>query len=242
MWVIGPDQSLAMRQLFAVCEQLGIGKKSDFNHVSYGYVGLKDEDGAFKKMSSRAGTVVLIDDVINTVKQTIRERFDEEERHEESVREDLSEKLALAALKFSFLKSDRNQGLAFDINESVDIHGDSGMYIMYAFVRTQSILRKAESEYNNSFVNPEKLGYEAELVRSLLYFNDVVIKSTTDLSVHHVAQYLLEISSEFNSWYAKETILDGSNEEAWRLKVVDAVAVTLKNGLALLGIDTVSEM
>ena len=63
VWVIGPEQSLAMKQLFTVSEQLGIGKVEDFTHVPYGYVGLKDGDGGFKKMSSREGTVVLIDDV-----------------------------------------------------------------------------------------------------------------------------------------------------------------------------------
>ena len=71
IWVIGPEQSLAMQQLFAVCEELGIGKREDFIHIPYGYMGLKDETGNFKKMSSRAGTVLLIDDLLDTVKENI---------------------------------------------------------------------------------------------------------------------------------------------------------------------------
>ena len=116
------------------------------------------------------------------------------------------------------------------------------MYVMYTYVRTQSILRKAGASSAGPLSVPAELGTEATLVRSLLYFEDVVKKSVDDLSVHHVAQYLLELSSEFNSWYAKETILDGSDREAYRLAIVEAVGVTLQNGLQLLGIDTVDEM
>lgn len=241
VWVTGPEQSLAFQQLFAVCEQLGIGKRDDFTFVTYGYVGLKSETGSFKKMSSRTGTVVFIDDVIDEVKETIKNRFIEEGKHDETTQEDLSEKLALAAVKFSFLKSDKNQSVTFDVEQSVDVQGDSGMYVMYTYVRTQSILKKGQKG-QVIVIPPDKLNEESALLQSLLYFDEVVNKSVADLSVHHIAQYLLEISSEFNRWYAKETILDGGDREAYKLAVVEGVAITLQNGLGLLGIDTVSEM
>lgn len=242
VWVVGPEQTLAMKQLFAVCEQLGIGNLSDFTHVSFGYVGLKGELGEFKKMSSRAGTVVFIDEVIDEVKYTIKERFVAEGKHDEVTTEVLSETLALAAVKFAFLKSDRNQGISFDVEQSVDVHGDSGTYVMYTYVRTQSILRKAEVVEGSGYTIPTELGEEAELLRTLLYFEAVVVKATDDLSVHHVAQYLLEVCSAFNSWYAKEVILDGSSREAYKLEVVMATGIVIKNGLALLGISTIDEM
>ncbi len=242
VWVTGPEQSLAFKQLFAVCEQLGIGKLEDFTFITYGYVGLKDETGAFKKMSSRTGNVVLIDDVIDEVKEKIKVRFEEEEKHDKPTQEILSEKLALAAVKFSFLRSDRSQSMSFDVEQSVDVHGDSGMYVMYAYVRTQSIIKKAGSAGTGQIVIPTELGEEATLIRSLLYFDDVVKKSVADLSVHHVAQYMLEVCSEFNSWYAKETIIDGTEKETYKLVIVEAVSVTLKNGFNILGIETINEM
>ncbi|MEN9922446.1 MAG: hypothetical protein RL097_723 [Candidatus Parcubacteria bacterium] len=242
VWIVGPEQTLAMKQLFAVCEQLGIGRVSDFTHVSFGYVGLKGALGEFKKMSSRAGTVVLIDDVIDEVKLTIKKRFVVEGKFDEALAEERSEKLALAAVKFAFLKSDRNQGITFDVEQSLDVAGDSGMYVMYAFVRTQSILRKAGVVGIREFAMPETLGEEAELLRTLLYFEGVVIKATEDLSVHHIAQYLLELCSVFNSWYAKEVILDGSEKQSYKLALVEAVGITIENGLTLLGIETVNEM
>ena len=242
VWVVGPEQTLHMKQLFAVCEQLGIGKVSDFTHVPYGNVGLKSTDGKATKMSSRAGTVILADDVIDAVKTTIKAHFDEKGRHETQVRDQIAETLALAAVKFAFLKMDKMQDIAFDIEQSVDVQGDSGMYVLYTFVRTQSILRKAGSEAAGQVHAPAELGPEADLLRTLLYFEDVMKKSVDDLSVHHVAQYLLEVCSEFNSWYAKETVLDGSDREACKLQLVAATAQVIHNGLALLGIETVDEM
>jgi arginyl-tRNA synthetase len=238
VWVVGPEQSMSFKQLFASCEQLGIGKVADFTHVTYGYVGLKGADGGFQKMSSRAGTVVLIDDVIDGVKENILERFaaDEKEQNEET-----AEILALGAVKFAFLKSDRTQDMTFDPEQSVDVQGDSGMYVLYTYVRTQSILRKAGDRTLATFT-PTEANAEYPLVRTLLYFEDVVAKAASDLSVHHIAQYLLELSSEFNSWYAKDVVLDGSTSEEYKLALTKAVGITLQNGLRILGIETVDKM
>jgi arginyl-tRNA synthetase len=152
-----------------------------------------------------------------------------------------AETLAVGAVKFAFLKSDRTQDITFDLEQSVDIHGDSGMYVLYTFVRTQSILRKAGERTLSEFV-PTEGSVEHSLVRSLLYFEDVIKKSADDLSVHHIAQYLLELSSEFNSWYAKDMVLDDSVSEEYKLAITTAVGVTLQNGLRILGIETVDKM
>ena len=241
VWVVGPEQSLAFKQLFAVCEQLGIGRVEDFTHIAYGYVGLKDVDGNYQKMSSRKGTAIFVDDFIDEVKSSIKARFAEEDKHDEATREELSEILALAAVKFALLKSDNTLDLAFDINEAVDVQGDTGMYVLYTYVRTQSILRKSEAVILDS---SEVLAAQEErsLVRLLCYYESVVAKSVHDMSAHHISQYLLELASEFNSWYAKEIVLDGSDREAYKLSVVSAVAITIKNGLNILGIETVDQM
>ena len=238
LWVVGPEQSLSFKQLFASCEQLGIGALADFSHITYGYVSLKSATKGSYKMSSRAGTVVLIDDVIDGVKETILKRFAADDKEADK---QTAETLALGAVKFTFLKSDRSQDITFDVEQSVDVHGDSGMYVLYAFVRTQSILRKAGERDLNEFVPTEAL-FEHSLVRSLLYFQDVIEKSVDDLSVHHIAQYLLELSSQFNSWYAKDVVLDGSASEEYKLAITKAVGITLQNGLRILGIETVDKI
>lgn len=242
VWVIGPEQSLAMRQLFAVCEQLNIGKIEDFTHITYGYVGLRGDNGGFKKMSSREGTVVLIDDVIDEVKDKIKQKFIAQNREIKDNLNIISEKLALAAVKFSLLRSDRVQDLVFDVDQSIDVNGDSGIYVIYAYVRTQSILRKSKNKNIDNLKFPELFGDEEKLLRNLISFPEVVKRAQENMSVHHVAQYLLEICSAFNSWYGKEIILDGSNKEDYKLLITKAVGIVIKNGLEILGIDTIEEI
>lgn len=233
VWVVGPEQTLAFQQLFAVCEQLGIGRRDDFTHVTYGYVGLR-EDGAFKKMSSRAGTVVLIDEVIDQVREVIAERLREHNEDAADVAAK-AETLALGAVKFAFLRSDRTQEMSFDITQSVDVSGDSGMYVLYTYARAMSLLNKSDATPKATTM-PDAA---ADTVRTLLYYPEVIEKATADLSAHHVSQYLLELCGAFNSWYGQEAFLDGTDEEAARMAVVAAVAQTIKNGLGILGIDTV---
>ncbi len=244
IWVIGPEQSLAMKQMFAACEQLGIGLLSDFTHVSYGYVGLKDAHGNFQKMSSRAGNVVLIDDVIDIVKEKVGG----------------SEELALAAVKFAILKADRNQDIAFDVEQSIETKGDSGVYVLYTYARAKSLLAKSGKKMADIMrtatnlaltkpkagakdVDPALLPQSAlPLYRSIAAFPGAIDRALDDLSVHHIAQHLLELCSVFNSWYANETILDGSPAEAPKLVIVAAVAQVIENGLRLLGAPIVEKV
>lgn len=239
VWVIGPDQTLALRQLFAVCEQLGIGKVRDFTHVSYGYVALADGEGGRKKMSSREGTVVLIDDVIDTVKQALMERSTDEGRELLGA---TAERLALAAVKWSVLRADRTQDLIFDVDRSIELKGDSGIYLLYTYVRARSILRKAEGASVGGGtlegVSEKALG----LLRLLAHYPYIISRAREELSVHHVAQYLLEIASVFNTWYAEEQMLAEDASRSERLAIIEAFTNIVAHGLALMGIETVEEM
>ncbi|MBU4348332.1 MAG: arginine--tRNA ligase [Nanoarchaeota archaeon] len=242
IWVVGSEQSLAMKQLFAVCEQLGIGSLKGFTHISYGYVGLKGDNGDFKRMSSREGKVVLIDDVIDIVRDKILQRFINKGRKDDDLLHSLSEKMALAAVKFSILKSDRTQNFIFDTNQSIEMTGDSGIYVLYSYVRTQSVINKGRNKRlrNTDFFT--KSGQEGYLVKLLMFFPEVVQRAKDDLSVHHIAQYLIEICSAFNTWYSKETILDGSKQQDYKLAITQSVGIVIKNGLEILGIKVPERM
>jgi len=233
IWVVGPEQSLVMKQLFAVCEQLKIGRREEFTHVPYGYVALKAEGGGAKKMSSREGTAVLIDELIDTARQKIL--------GEGAASAEVAEKLALTAVKFSLLKSERTQDIVFDVNQSVELKGDSGVYLLYTYARAKSILRKAV-EAKKKPGRPEALAEPRELLRLLAFFPKIVERSLNVLSSHLVAQFVLQICYDFNAWYSRETILDGSPNESAKLSVVAATAEVIKNSLGILGIETVEEV
>lgn len=243
IWVIGPEQALAMKQLFAVCEQLGIGKIKNFTHIPYGYVGLKDNDGSFKKMSSREGTVVLIDDVIDNAKEKILKRFLDEGKKNDNNLYTLAEKMALAAVKFSLLKSDRNQNLSFDVNQSIETIGDSGVYALYTYARIQSILRKNKNSIlSKKSKERQEQEQEKELLNLMIFFTEVIKKSIEDFSAHHIAQYLIELCSAFNVWYGKEIILDGSEQQSYKVAITEATGIIIKNGLSILGIETIEQL
>jgi arginyl-tRNA synthetase len=239
MWVIGPEQSMAMKQMFAVCEQLGIGRLADFTHVAYGYVGLKTDEG-YKKMASREGTVVLIDDLLDLAKAKIMARLTTDDRQIDDP-ELLSEKLALAAVKFSLLKVERTQDITFDLERAIDAQGDTGVYLLYTYVRINSILQKAKLA-GEVLIAPQESDVASELIKDLALFSAVVARARESYSVHHISQYLLQLCGAFNGWYNKEMILDGSDVQSHKLAVAQATSMVIKNGLALLGIDVVERM
>jgi arginyl-tRNA synthetase len=147
IWDVGNDQLLYLRQLFAICEQLGIGKREEFFHLNYGYVSLKSGE----KMSSRRGTVVKADELLDLLRGKVEKIMDQVSRPkvEDSARpkkedgEEVAEKVALAAIKYGLLRTYRVNDIQFDPEASVSLKGDSGPYLQYAYARCQSVLKKA---------------------------------------------------------------------------------------------------
>ena len=238
-WVIGPEQSLAMQQMFAVCEELGIGRRADFTHIPYGYMSIKGQG----KMSSRKGNVVFIDDVIDDAKSEIKKIMSEKDAQISDV-ESVSEILALGAVKFAVLKVARMQDVAFDVSESTSLQGDSGPYLQYATVRANSILKKVIklSSYQVESKMPENW-QTTNLERMFEKFESVILRSGRELSPHYIVTYLLQLSAEFNSFYAEHKIIDEADlSSPYKLALTQSFANIMTIGLGLLGISVPEEM
>ncbi len=198
------------------------------------------------KMSSRTGDVIRVLDLVDDVKSVIRERM------QDASDEDITT-VAVGAIKYSILKNGTNKNITFDFNTSISFNGDSGPYLQYTYARCRSVLRNA-GELRESVVLKEillqKSGEGASLIRNLpsdterlLYrFPEVVERASIEYEPHYIANFLNELASSFNSWYEKEKILDGSEDESYKLAVTATVAQTLKNGLNLLGIKVLEKM
>lgn len=235
-WVIGPEQTLNMKQMFAVCQQLGIGKIEDFVHVPYGYMSMKGSG----KISSRTGQVVYIDQLFDLVKESLLEKIKERDFSNEE-KNDLAEKLAVGAVKYSILKMGRMTDMAFDIETSVSFDGDSAPYLNYVYVRTQSVLAKAEhkiTEIGEVELNKEEL----DLLRWIYRFLEKIEVATEELSPNLICSYMLELAQRFNVFYGNNKIISGSKSDNFRLILTEAVSVIIKNGLKILGIETVEKM
>ena len=153
MWDIGPEQELYLKQLFAMCEQLGIGKKENYFHMAYGFVYLKGGG----KMSSRAGNVVsadtLLDEMVGKAKKII-EKSETGRNFTGDEKEKVAEAVGVGAIKYGFSKVGRLTDIYFDINESLSLEGNSGPYLQYTVARTNSVLAKTQKLKNSK--NPRK--------------------------------------------------------------------------------------
>ena len=207
-------------------------KKSDF--VQHGR--LRFSGG---KISSRFGNVPLVEDVLASIKEKVSEKISEQ-KFSSMQRNDILQKISLGALKYSILKTAAGKNIIFDFKKSISFEGDSGPYLQYTYVRTASILRKTDGKKIKASL---RRGGYLPIEKMLLRFPDAIGKSLRSKSPHHLAVFLFNLSSEFNSFYGKYRILDEKDENySANLALTKAVNITLKKGLHLLGIEVLEKM
>ncbi len=194
-------------------------------HISFGFVNLKEG-----KMSSRLGNVVSAFWLLQETQKRLKKGF---KKVENSVLEDL----ATASVKWTMLKFSRESNMAFSLSESVQIEGNSGPYMLYAYARIHSVLSKSsKKEFEaNSVKNLE--AEELALTRLICQFENVVFSSVHTFSPNLLTNYLFDLAKAFNLFYEKEKII-GSPQEEKRLVLTAATGEVLKKGLDLLGIPT----
>ncbi len=209
------------------------GKKSDF--IQHGR--LRFSGG---KISSRFGNVPLAEELIDSVKKKVFAKI-AEQNFSTKKSEEIAEKVAIGALKYSILKSNAGKNIVFDFEKSISFDGDAGPYLQYTFVRTNSILKKIK--YLKKIKNEERLGDIPNVEKILLRFTQAIEQATKNYTPHHLANYLYQLASEFNSFYAKTKILDDKNKDYFNnIALTKAVNITMRNGLELLGIEMIDKM
>ena len=242
IWIVGPEQQLHLKQVFAVCEQLGISKGDNLMHLWYGYVFLKNQG----KMSSRKDTVISIDSLVEeSIKRSldlIKKNSIKREISDLSDSREIAEKVGLSAIKYAILKVDRCQDIYFDWNEALDIKGNCGPYIQYTYTRCFSVLNKRGKESNNCIiVKSEMTKEERDLLRSIYKLPEVIILAAKTYAPHYLEQFLYDISQKYNVFYEKCQII-GSESESFRLFLTAVTGQVLKFGLEILGIGVVRRM
>lgn len=214
-------------------------------HIGHGMVRLPQG-----KMSSRTGKVLTTQWLMDEVKQKVYEVLATIETTTKLAdREEVAEKETIAAIKYSFLKVALPSNIAFDLDKSVSFEGDSGPYLLYTYARCKSVLEKAKNLLDQGIprgfsaardeiiLNPE----EHAVARFLFLFPDIVQETANNLAPNILCTYLFDLSQAFNLFYAKHKII-GEENEPIRLLLTQATAYILKNGLNLLGIETVERM
>ena len=227
---VGGEQAFYFRQLYRAEELLGWYEKDQRVHVKHGLYRFKEG-----KMSTRKGNVIWLEEVLNKAKEKAM-TFTKDET--------VAETVSIAALKWNDLKRKSEININFDWEEIINLQGNSGPYMLYAYARAKSILRKAkENEIEEKEVADFEISpLEKSLLSSLDEFSKVVARSASEFSPHYLCTYLFDLAQLFNSFYNKYPILSSSLERQFRLQLVEAVSITLSKGLALLGIKTLEKM
>lgn len=198
-------------------------------HVPHGMLRLPEG-----KMSSRTGNVLAFRTLLNNVCAELLNRVPELRNNS-----GLLEKVAIGAIKYSILRQAIGRDIVFDFKISLSFEGESGPYVQYAYARARSVVRKAEEKaIRGSLENPSQI---EEIERMLLWFPDVVARAAETHEPHHVVTYVSRLAQTFNSFYAREKIID-SEYAAYRVFLTAGVATVLKNGMWLLGIDSPEKM
>jgi len=234
--VVTPEQKSFFKVTFKVEELLDEKKyKNKQYHLAYEWVKLKTG-----KMSSREGNIIEANWLIDQVKKNIIKKF--------KCSSEIAETLSVAAVKYSFLKHSPKNEIAFDIDESIQMEGNSAPYLIYTYVRCQSVMKKSKTASHQPLIKTINLKIRLEkdefnLLRLINQFPEAVEKAAKDLAPNHIANYLFILAQKYNLFYQKYPIIKAEKEKKeLRLLITQATANTIKKGLELLGIKTVEQM
>jgi arginyl-tRNA synthetase len=234
IYVVDVRQSFHLQQTFAILKLWGFPQAEKCFHLGYGFVSLPE--GA---MSSRKGRVILFKDVYDEAERralsAMGERTPEMNIVERTV---IARQIGLGALAYAMLSVDNNKDIVFDMDEALNFDGHTGPYIQNAYVRANSILKKAGNSPASARFDFSLNHHEVHLIEIISRFPTVVQQAAEEYRPLIMASYAYDLANSFHSFYHAVQVLQSETEQikAARLRLVAATRQTLCNALLLLGI------
>ncbi|MDD3263606.1 MAG: arginine--tRNA ligase [Candidatus Nanoarchaeia archaeon] len=239
IYCIGNEQETYLQQLFAILEKLSIDKDKKCYHLSYGMVELPDGN-----MKSRQGNVIDTDNLIEEIKEI--EKKELLQRYSDLSSEELdkrSETISMSAIRFFMLKFDAKKNIVFDKNESLRFDGETGPYAQYTYSRIRSIIKKSEIKNIDKIIFKITTENDFDLIKKLLEYTDVIIRTSKDYNVARVAHYIIELSQMINEYYTKNKVIgEEKNTMESRIFLLNKSISILKRALKVLDIDVLDVM
>jgi arginyl-tRNA synthetase len=249
LYVVDNGQALHFKQFFKILELMGYSWAHDCEHIPFGLILIQSENGKWEKGKTRIGGVSLLKDVIKFATEKILLIINEKNPMLKD-KASIAEKIAIGALVYNDLKHKRQNDVNFDWETVLSFEGNSGPYVVNAYVRLCSILRKSREKISGQ-ENPEKnmqfdftglkTSEESNLIQALYQFPDKVQAALEKNEPALLGQYALLLAEKSHRFIHACRVL-GSPEQAERLCLVDCTRVVLKNTLELIGIPLVEEM
>lgn len=241
LYVVAYEQNLHFKQVFEVSKYLGIPEKCQkgLEHVSYGMTRLPTG-----KMSTREGTVIKVEDLLQESIDRVKSIIDEKNPNMENKDEEAT-KIGIGAVIFNNLCSTLIKDQVFDWNTVLNFNGESGPYLQYIYVRTKSVLEKAGYVPNYSDVDLSCLSDQESLdIISILYeFENTLINVVAKNEPSFLTRYLISLAQSYSNFYNEHKIIDDDKKiQDARIYLTKVVGDVLKTGTNLLGIKMPNKM
>lgn len=239
IYVVGTPQALHFNQIFAVMKKAGWDWAEGCEHVGFGLVKFPD-----KKLSTRHGDVVFLEDVLNESIQKTLEIIKENSPEMEN-KEEVAKKIGIGAVLYTFLKNSREKDIVFSWDSMLDFEGESAPYVQYSYARGKSILRRADDFDGACDFSKVTSDEEYALVTHINGFENAVRDAAEKNEPFYVNRYVTVLARLFNKFYNSCPILKDdvpADIKSARLALVKASCEVIKSALNLLGIDAVESM
>ena len=240
IYVVASQQNLHFQQLKKILELMGYEWSKDIVHVPFGLVSL--EEGT---MSTRAGRVVFLEDVLNRAIEETREIIKEKGVATDNI-EETAKQVGVGAVVFNELSNNRIKDYVFSWKQVLDFNGETGPYVQYTYARCASILRNAGEDANDlRDFDPSYITGEAAytLAKEIYALTDVIIEAGEKYEPSILTRHIVDMAQAFNKFYHDEHILtDDKEERKAKLALVVAAKTAIRNGLRLLGMEAPERM
>ena len=243
IYVVATEQNYHFKVLFGILKQLKYPFANKLHHFAYGMVNLTTG-----KMKSREGTVVDADTLIQEIQTLAKKEIQKRHKLSKTELNKRAKKIAMAAIRFYLIKHDPIKDMLFDPKKSLSFEGETGPYVQYAYARINSIIKKSKQTINQSFLKKSNLtllkeAQETNLIKKLESFSKITNKISENYKISLLANYLLELSQQFNTYYHNTKILQKDKQlQNARLCLIYSIKKIIKKGLNLLEIETLEEM
>ncbi|MFK7862853.1 MAG: arginine--tRNA ligase [Pseudohongiellaceae bacterium] len=241
LYVVDARQSLHFQQVFSVAKKAGLSSESiSLEHVAYGTMMGKDGRPFKTRSGDTIKLVELLDEAVKRAYDLVSQKNPD---LDEKSRKEIAKEVGIASVKYSDLSKNRTSDYVFDWSSMLSFEGNTAPYLLYAYARLKSILRKAGSDSAEMKIASCDAAEERSLVVKLMQFPEVVNAVANDSYPNHLCNYLYELAGHFMRFYEACPILkEDAQTKASRLGICMLTAKTLHEGLDLLGIKTLEKM
>jgi arginyl-tRNA synthetase len=249
LYVVDHRQSLHFVHLFATAKKW-ICRDTQLVHVSFGTVMGEDKRPFKTRSGDTVGLLGLLDEAVRRAHQVVSDNDDAKPDGPELSPDErlaIAEPVGIGALKYADLSQNRTSDYVFSYDKMLALTGNTATYMQYAYARVRSIFRKGGIDVSALWREPTLLlGTPAErsLALSLLQLHEALASVIEDYRPNQLTAYLFALAERYSTFYHACHVLNAESAElrASRLRLCDLTARTLKQGLALLGIEVVEKM